>query len=180
MPLTTRSQIVGISAGKKEQPLTLRESLPSGAASLENNWIWCWSLLQFPQTKKKVVYKTKATSIWYGNIFWEFCFCTAETRADVLLVEMESSQLPQSTSPKTRIWVSQARPCQEQPALFGSLERLAGQNAPGKASKASVQRHARTPRLRPAPRGTPPGSSPSLQSPERVVADAVLACPLQR
>lgn len=66
------------------------------------------------------------------------------------MVEMEPVLLPQSTSPKTQIWVSQARPCQEQPALFGSLERL-GQNAPGEASRApdTTQRRIRTPRLRP-------------------------------
>lgn len=55
------------------------------------------------------------------------------------MVEMEPVLLPQSTSPKTQIWVSQAQPCQEQPALFGSLERL-GQNAPGEASRAPTPR----------------------------------------
>lgn len=52
------------------------------------------------------------------------------------MVEIEPVLLPQSTSPKTLIWVSQARPCQEQPALFGSLERLPGQTAPNNHSKA--------------------------------------------
>lgn len=55
------------------------------------------------------------------------------------MVELEPVLLPQSTSLKTRIWVSQAQPCQEQPALFGSLERLPGQNAPNNHSKAPHQ-----------------------------------------
>lgn len=52
--------------------------------------------------KKKVVYKTKAAYnlVWYH--FLEFCFCTAETRADVVMVEMEPVLLPQSTSPAPR------------------------------------------------------------------------------
>ena len=55
----------------------LRENFPSGIGSLENNWIWCWSLLQFPQTKKKkkkLFIKQKPHTIWYGNIFENFVF----------------------------------------------------------------------------------------------------------
>lgn len=78
--------------------------------------------------KKKMFIKQKPHTIWYRH-FLEFCFCTAETRADVVMVEMEPALLPRSTSPYTVIWVSQPRPCQEQPALFGSLDRLPGQSA---------------------------------------------------
>lgn len=60
---------------------------------------------------------------------------------------MEPVQLPQSTSPKTQIWVSQARPCQEQPALFGSLERQA---RPAKPS------HHATPRSHTQAQACPP------------------------
>lgn len=59
--------------------------------------------------------------------FFRVLFCTAETRADVVMEGLEPALLPQSTSPKTCVWVSQAGPCQEQPVLFGSLERLVGQ-----------------------------------------------------
>lgn len=38
-----------------------RTDLPSWFCSLEGNWIQHWSLLQFPQTENKDVYKTKAT-----------------------------------------------------------------------------------------------------------------------
>ena len=71
--------------------------------------------------------------------FLRILFLHSGNRAYVVMVEMEPVLLPQSTSPKTRIWVSQARPCQEQPALFGSLERL-GQNAAGEASRAPAPR----------------------------------------
>jgi hypothetical protein len=71
--------------------------------------------------------------------FFKILFFTAETRAYVVMVETEPVLLPWSTSPKTLIWVSQGWPCQEQPALFGSLVILLGQDALDTQSKTPLR-----------------------------------------
>lgn len=53
------------------------------------------------QKRKKNVYKTKATYNSVQTFFFEFCFCSAETSTDVVMVEMEPVLLPWSTSPNT-------------------------------------------------------------------------------
>lgn len=96
------------------------------------------------------------------------------------MVEMEPVLLPQSTSPKTQIWVSQAQPCQEQPALFGSLRDLVKMLKPKPAWELPPRSvAAASPRLRPYSWRTPLGS-PTDPPPIPGESWAIVVCGLHR
>lgn len=92
---TTRCYVLSVS---EDRTRAERTDLPSWFCALEGNWIQHWFYCSFHRLKIKMFIKQKPHTIWYRRVL-EFCFCTAETRADVVMVEMEPVLLPRSTSP---------------------------------------------------------------------------------
>lgn len=92
---TTRCYVLSVS----EDRTVLREQISQVDFALwkatgYNIGLYC----SFHRLKIKMFIKQKPHTIWYRRVL-EFCFCTAETRADVVMVEMEPVLLPRSTSP---------------------------------------------------------------------------------